>query len=228
MNINAINQQSSFINTAQNAGKGKEMGQQQFLQLLVAQMRHQDPTNPMNGSEFASQLAQFNSVEQLINVNTGIQSLQESQDVMSAGLTNSLAASLTGKEVKAYTDGLYLPQGEAAQVNYRLASSANEVTIVIRNQTGAEVRRETVKSMPSGDNMWQWDGRNNSGDRMADGNYTVSIEATAGENPVNVLPFVEGIASKVSYSAEGVFLTVNGVPVHISDVEEIRAPKFGL
>lgn len=223
MNINSINNQTSFISTAQNASRGNEMGQQQFLQLLVAQMRNQDPTNPMNGAEFASQLAQFNTVEQLINVNSGIKTLQGSQDVMSAGLTNSLAASLTGKEVKAYGNGLYLPQGEPAVVNYRLGSSATEVTIVIRNQTGAEIRRETVSSMPMGDNMWQWDGRNNAGDRMPEGSYSVSVEARAGDSRVDVLPFVTGLASKVSYTAHGVFLTVNGVPVHISDVEEIRA-----
>lgn len=225
MNINAINNQTSFMSTAQNKGRTSEMGQQQFLQLLVAQMRNQDPTNPLNGAEFASQLAQFNTVEQLINVNAGIQTLQHSQDVMSAGLTNSLAASLTGKEVKAYSAGLYLPQGESTMVNYRLGSSASDVTIIIRNQSGAEIRRETVKSMSSGDNMWQWDGRNNSGDRMPEGSYSVSIEAKAGESRVDALPFVSGLASKVSYSAHGVFLTVNGVSVHISDVEEIRAPS---
>lgn len=203
------------------------MGQQQFLQLLVAQMRNQDPTNPMNGAEFASQLAQFNTVEQLINVNSGIKTLQGSQDVMSAGLTNSLAASLTGKEVKAYGNGVYLPQGESTMVNYRLGSSASEVTIVIRNQTGAEVRRETVNSMPMGDNMWQWDGRNNAGDRMPEGSYSVTVEAKAGDSRVDALPFVTGLASKVSYTANGVFLTVRGVPVHISDVEEIRMPSAG-
>lgn len=223
MNINSINSQTSFISTAQNAGKNSEMGQQQFLQLLVAQMRNQDPSNPMNGAEFASQLAQFNTVEQLINVNSGIKTLQGSQDVMSAGLTNSLAASLTGKEVKAYGSGLYLPQGQPSMVNYRLGSSASEVTIIIRNQTGAEIRRETVNSMPMGDNMWQWDGRNNAGDRMPEGSYSVSVEAKAGESRVDALPFVTGLASKVSYTANGVFLTVNGVSVHISDVEEIRA-----
>ncbi|MEX0773120.1 MAG: flagellar hook capping FlgD N-terminal domain-containing protein, partial [Balneolales bacterium] len=67
MDINGIMgaQSSSPLGSADNS---KEMGKEEFLQLLIAQMRHQDPLNPMEGTEFASQLAQFNSVEQLINV----------------------------------------------------------------------------------------------------------------------------------------------------------------
>jgi flagellar basal-body rod modification protein FlgD len=223
MNITNINSNTSSAFAAQNAADRTKMGQQQFLQLLVAQMRHQDSSNPMNGAEFASQLAQFNSVEQLISVNSGIQMLQQSQDLMSAGLTNSLAASLTGKEVRAISDTIHLPSGEGTAVNFRLSGSASEVTVVIRNSSGNEVRRETLPPMNHGDNKWQWDGNNGVGDRMPDGNYTVSIEASSGDTNIAALTFLEGIAKSVRFTGQGVFMTINGVSVPIGDVEEIRA-----
>ena len=82
MNVNGI--QSTSNPYAGNSTDRNAMGQQEFLQLLVAQMKNQDPINPMDGTEFASQLAQFNSVEQLIGVNSALTDLQQSQNIMSA------------------------------------------------------------------------------------------------------------------------------------------------
>jgi flagellar basal-body rod modification protein FlgD len=202
------------------------MGQQEFLQLLIAQMRNQDPVNPMDGSQFASQLAQFNSVEQLIGVNDGLKNLQGTQNMMSASLTNSMAASLTGKQVRALSSQVHLNASEATAVQFKLNNTADEVDVIIRNASGAEVRRETMKGVASGDNSWEWDGLNNSGDRMGEGDYYVEIQAKNGDQPVGSLTFIEGVANKVRYSGEGVLLTVNGVEVPIGDVEEVGIDLF--
>ncbi|MDG5766744.1 flagellar hook capping FlgD N-terminal domain-containing protein [Balneolales bacterium ANBcel1] len=224
MDIHNINSQTSAMFNRQDPAKRNEMGQQQFLQLLVSQMRHQDPLNPLDGADFAAQLAQFNSVEQLINVNQGINKLQESQDMMSTGLTNSLAASLTGKNVKALSDVVMLNSGESSKINYKLNNSASQVDIVIRNESGREIRRESVSNMAGGDHSWEWDGRNEYGNRVPDGNYRVSIEASNEESGVAALTYVEGVASKVRYTGDGVKLTVNGIDIPIGDVEEIGLP----
>ncbi len=191
------------------------------MQLLVAQMRNQDPINPLDGAEFASQLAQFNSVEQLISVNGGIRELQQSQEMMSASLTNSMAASLTGKEVKALSNQIHLNAAEPAEIKFELNNSATEVEIIIRSASGAEVRREVLQGAPSGENLWQWDGRNTLGDRMGEGLYTVEINASNDSGKVNSLMFIEGVANKVRYTANGVYISVNNVLVPIGDVEEI-------
>src|SRR5690625_601492 len=118
-----VNPQSSAMDRSTGASsssakpeQGREtnsaLGQQEFLHLLVAQMQNQDPLNPMDGTEFASQLAQFNSVEQLIHLNQGLGMLQASQDAMSSSLSNSMAASLAGKQVKALSNQLWLESGE--------------------------------------------------------------------------------------------------------------------
>jgi flagellar basal-body rod modification protein FlgD len=224
MDVGGINSLTGFAN-AQGGSKKNELGQQEFLQLLVAQMRNQDPINPMDGAEFASQLAQFNSVEQLINVNGGLSDLKSSQQLMSASMTNSMAASLTGKHVKALSNEIHLASGESANVQYKLNSSATDVEFIIRNESGSEVRRETVQGIASGDNTWVWDGKNASGDRMADGNYTVEVRATSDGTPIDSLVYTEGTVDKVRYSGNGVFLSLNNVQVAIGDVEEVGSAK---
>ena len=221
MELHNINSQTSAAYNDRNSDKPNKMGEQQFLQLLVAQMRHQDPINPLDGADFAAQLAQFNSVEQLINVNNGIKGLHESQEMMSAGLTNSLAASLTGKNVKAFSDVIHLPPGESANIQYKLNNSASKVDIVIMNESGREIRRESLQNVAAASHDWQWDGRNNNGERMPEGQYRVAIDASNDESKVNALTYVEGLATKVRYTGEGVKLTVNGIDVPIGDVEEV-------
>lgn len=221
MDITTINSQTASANHQQNTKGKTELGQNQFLQLLVAQMRNQDPINPKDGAEFASQLAQFNSVEQLIDVNAGIKTLQNSQDMMSASLSNSMAASLTGKHIRAITDQVHLDAGGGSDINFKLKSSAEEVEVIIRNGSGTEVRRESLKGVSSGDNSWSWDGKNDSGERVGEGQYQVEVVAKNGDEPVNALLFMEGEASKVRFTADGVYLTINDIDIPIGDVEEV-------
>ena len=59
------------------AGAGGKMGKDEFLKLLVAQMRHQDPMDPMDGQQMAAQLAQFSSVEQLVSANERLDEIRQ-------------------------------------------------------------------------------------------------------------------------------------------------------
>lgn len=219
MDVQGINPTLTQYNSAPQGQS--QLGQQEFLQLLVAQLQNQDPVNPMDGAQFASQLAQFNSVEQLIGVNEGLGNLAISQDLMGASLTNSMAASLTGKEVRVLSNQISLSSEGNADINYKLNDSATDVEIVIRTASGAEVRRESLSGVPSGDNAWTWDGLDTNGQRMGEGEYTVEVIAKNGENNIGALTFLEGIASKVRYTSQGVYLAVNGIDIPIGDVEEV-------
>jgi len=221
MDISNIASQTAGLTGQNKQADNNKLGQEQFLQLLVAQMRNQDPINPMDGKEFASQLAQFNSVEQLIGVNKGLESLRQSQEMMSVGMTNSMAASLTGKEVRALSNKVYLEPGKDATINYELNNPAQKVDIVIKDASGTEVRKVSLKGLGSGDNSWMWNGKNNDGVRMADGNYTVDIQASNGDSTVKSRMFIEGIAKKVRFSGNGVKISIGNVEVPIGDVESV-------
>ena len=218
MNVDGIS--SQMIGTP--AAKGNsEMGKDEFLQLLVAQMKNQDPINPMDGSQMASQLAQFNSVEQLINVNDGLAELKESQQIMSMGLTNSLAAALTGKQVKALSNQIQLPDGGSANFEYILANSAEEVEVIIRSESGAEVYRTSMKSVMAGEHEFSWDGKNNAGKSMDQGVYNVEVIPKNGDTAGQALTFITGTAQRVQFTADGVFLLLDDVSVAIGNIEEV-------
>jgi flagellar basal-body rod modification protein FlgD len=226
MDIGQVNAQSQLASQNDKSLTGSnKLGQDQFLQLLVAQMQNQDPINPMDGKEFASQLAQFNSVEQLIGVNNGLSELSQSQQLMRAELTNSMASSLTGKEVRALSSKVNLQAGQDANINYDLNNSASEVEIVIRDSSGNEVRRETIDGATEGDNSWSWDGKSNDGVDVPDGQYNVEINATNGDDSVKARIFIEGTANKVRFTGNGVRVSIDGVEVPIGDIETVAASK---
>ncbi|MEX1137483.1 MAG: flagellar hook capping FlgD N-terminal domain-containing protein [Balneolales bacterium] len=220
MDINGIMgaQSSSPLGSADNS---KEMGKEEFLQLLIAQMRHQDPLNPMEGTEFASQLAQFNSVEQLINVNGGIANLAAAQDMMSTGLNNSLAATLTGKSVTVMSNQIGFDGSDASEMKFRLNNLASEINIEVRDASGSVVRTETLENYGAGDHSWSWDGKTSAGQTVPEGTYSFEIAAKNEDDEVSVLSFIEGTAERVRFTGEGVKLLVNGVLLPLEDVEQI-------
>ena len=225
MNIENINSLTSQAFTQRDTDNKNKLGQQEFLHLLVTQMRNQDPMNPLDGTEFAAQLAQFNTVEQLIGVNDELKMLKESHELMSVSMINSMATSLTGKNVKALSNQIYLSAEGASNIKYELNNSAQEVEIIIRNSSGNEVRREVLVGVPSGENSWAWDGRNDEGIDVSEGRYTVEIKAANEDSSVQSLVFTEGIAQKVRFQGDGVFIVVNNIPIPIGDVQEVSKTK---
>ena len=86
------------------AAGSPNLGKEEFLKLLVAQLKNQDPMNPTRPEEMASQLAQFSSLEQLINVNALLTEQTASNSVMALAINNSAAVEVLGKEVMALGD----------------------------------------------------------------------------------------------------------------------------
>lgn len=90
---------SSPTTATPDQGVEKALGKNDFLKMLIAQLKNQDPLNPQQGTEFAAQLAQYSGLEQLTNLNTTMQS--QTQNIMN--LINTQAINLVGKEVTAQT-----------------------------------------------------------------------------------------------------------------------------
>lgn len=221
MDIGAISAQAQAQSENTKVEDDNKFGQDKFLQLLVAQMKNQDPINPMDGKEFASQLAEFNSVEQLIGVNDGLSSLQDSQEMMRNEMSNSMAASLTGKHVRALSNRITLEDGADMNIQFELNNTAEELDILVKDATGSEVRRESFSGVGKGENSWVWDGKNNDGVQMPDGEYTVEMDASNGDKTVEYRMFTEGIANRVRFTGNGVMLSIDGVEVPIGDVETV-------
>jgi len=221
MDITSINSNTASVQSANQNPGSDSLGKDDFLQLLTTQLRNQDPTNPMESAEFASQLAQFNSVEQLINVNDSIEALAQQQATNSTGLINTMAATLSGKSVKVQTSQFNFNGEDGMDIGIKLQDSASDVEIRIFNENGDLVRSDQLSNVAAGTTTYTWDGKSNSGSKLGEGDYRVEVSAKDGDSTINANTFLEGVVDKVKFSNSGVKLLVNGIDVGLGDVEEI-------
>jgi flagellar basal-body rod modification protein FlgD len=196
-----------------------------FLKLLIMQLRHQDPLSPLEGTEFAAQLAHFSSVEQLSNINTNLLHSIDANFILSQSINNALSATFIGQEVRAATNMFQYSDGENVSLGYTLKSPAGGVTVNIYDEAGNHVRtiQADASALNQGDNTLIWDGRNDGGKKVGDGRYTFTVEAKSVEGAgIASAPFIFGTVTGVRFKENGTFFTVNGLEVALSDIEEIR------
>lgn len=180
--------------TRNTGAKRQELGQQDFLKLLVAQMKNQDPTNPTDNSEFLSQMAQFSMV-------SGIDKMNGSFQGIASGFyaTQALqAATLVGREVLADTDIVLLEEGASAGGVIEVPELADGLNLQVRDANGKLVRTILTNDFTSGSNTFHWDGTDEQGKAVVTGEYTVRATVlVAGEQqalPVQLYQKVESVA----------------------------------
>lgn len=139
---------------------------QTFLRLLTTQMQNQDPLNPMETTEFASQLAQFSGVEQQVRTNDLLTGLQTSFATMGMGQFGDWI----GMEVRAEMPVNY--QGQTVTIAGAPNALADRMDLVVRNERGEEVQNIPL---PLGSETFEWTGRDPSGASVPQGIYTFSI-----------------------------------------------------
>ena len=191
-----------------------------FLNLFVAQLQNQDPLSPQDPSQLTAQLAQLTSVEQLTGIN-------ERLDKLTTATKDGIGASLLpliGKDVRFDASQLAVEDGKASRVTYKLASSAANVTAVVRDSAGTEVRRVALGDLGVGNHAFAWDGKTQNGRLAPDGNYTVQIAATVSGQPVSLAVEAEGTVDGVDLSADPPVLLVNGARLTLDRVTQVRTP----
>jgi flagellar basal-body rod modification protein FlgD len=194
-----------------------------FMKLMLAQMKNQDPTNPMQSHEMAAQLAQFSSVEQLMNMNQSLEQLKDGQKPMEG----FQALNFIGKMVAGDSSKLVRAKGDSAHdFSFELPDNAQMLNIKVRNQRGEIVRKIDLQDLKKGPNTWVWDGQNDQGQVQAAGEYQFFVEAThqAGKK-LNVKTDFEGVISGVSYTKDGPVLLVGNQSVKLKDVKKIIDPN---
>jgi flagellar basal-body rod modification protein FlgD len=142
-----------------------------FLTLLVSQLQHQDPLQPLDANQFTSQLVQFASIEQQIYQNANLEKLLAAQQ------STQLASTVDylGKQVEANGDALPLQNG-GALASYALPQAAARATITIRDAGGRTVAVMTGNSA-AGRHEVHWDGRAADGKQLPDGIYSFQVDA---------------------------------------------------
>lgn len=218
--VNEIN--SANLNPAASFQSSSLMGRDEFLQLLITQLKYQDPLSPMEGTEFASQLAQFSSLEQLSNLNEAVQMSIDGNYYLSQSINNTLTATLIGKNVKLAGSTVIKNGQDNVELGYNLPASASSVTVNIKDENGNIVK--TFDSPPSrtGDNKLFWDFTDNNGSKLPDGTYTFEVLAkNASGEEMSATLFKWGKIDGVRFSENGTTLVVDGNEYLLSDILEI-------
>jgi flagellar basal-body rod modification protein FlgD len=208
---------SQYTGTQFNAGSS--MSKDDFLQLLVTQMKYQDPMNPVDNTQMASQLAQYSQLETLNNMHETM----KTDLVMSQSMNNSYMTTLIGKDVKAYGNSVTF-DGNPTDLEFYLASNAN-VEIKIYDENGKHVDTLEGKNIQGGNQSLTWDGLDSEGNEFNTGEYSFSIEALdVSGNSVAADTFTVGQASGITYDQGTPYLLVNGQYVSLGNVISINQP----
>ena len=198
----------------------KTVTQDDFLKLLIAQLQNQDPLKPMDNQEFAAQLAQFNSLGQLIEINSKLGALQSGQ-----GSTSQYnAASLIGKEISSAGNTVSLSSDSSPSIGYQLGANAARVVVSIGNASGQLVRQIDAGARSAGDQSIVWDGKDGAGQKLPPGEYDFEINAfdLAGRKiPANGK--IQGLVTGVKLDGGEPVLEVGALQVPLSAVTAVRS-----
>lgn len=198
------------------------LGKDDFLNLLITQLQNQDPLNPTDHTEFTAQLAQFSSLEQLNNVNTNLEQLQNFQ----ASTNNSQAVSLLGKEITSNGNFLQLTGGGSVGCDFSLSREAADVVVTIYDSTGGFVKSFGSQNLVAGQHTLMWDGKDKDGNPSEDGNYTFEIQAAdANGEEISTQTFFTGTVDKVIFENNTPFLNSEGQKIALGDVIQVSSTE---
>lgn len=195
----------------------KELGQEDFLRLMTAQLKNQDPFKPMENGEFLSQIAQFTTV-------SGIQEMQQSFADLATSLSSNQtlqAASLVGRSVLVPSDTGYLSSDGYLLGGAELPASGQLIVDIV-DAGGQVVRTIDYGTFPAGTARFAWDGLDAGGQAMAEGSYGIRARLVQGNSQQSVSTLAVGQVASVVLENGGITLDLLGLtPVELSDVQQI-------
>ncbi len=197
---------SQYEYKIQDQKRRTQIGMNDFLNLLITQLKNQDPLNPMNGIEFTSQLAQFTELEQIFNLENRLSEIQTDLKIhKNANLINYI-----GKEIKVEDDSIEIRDGNVMNSYFSIDRRA-DVTVHIFDPLGREVRRVHMGILDAGEHKVEWDGRDSEGRVLEDGVYSFGIEAydETGEL-VDYRTMIQGMVKGISFNGGSPFLILEG------------------
>ena len=186
-----------------------------FLQMLMTQLKNQNPTIPMDANQFTTELVQFSGVEQQINANASLTQLI--QLTQAANVTQSSA--ILGKHVTVQSTQIPLQNGSGT-LNFT-APAAEPVSITVQDANGATLRQVKMNAA-QGSNTWNWNGASDRGQTLPDGAYTATVMGGPSGTPATALPFtVQGTATGVTSQNNSVNLQLGALSVPFTAVASV-------
>lgn len=211
---------ASTSSSSSSSTSNSQIDKTQFLELLVAQIKNQDPLNPVDNQEFTAQMATFSSLEQLMNVNDNLSMILSASN----STTSAQAVSLIGKEVTASGHNVHIENGTASDVSFTLPSDASAATITIEDANGNVVRTIEKGAMGAGSQAVQWDGMDDYGTPLADGLYSYNVEASdVNGQTMDVTTYTTGVVTGVSFENDVAYIQIGDLKFMLSEITAVAA-----
>jgi len=202
--------------------KSDELGKDQFLELLVAQMNNQDPLSPQENGEFIAQLAQFSTVE-------GIEIMNTSMEALLSGYQSSQAlqaSSLVGRTVIVPSDQAIVDTATGVEGQFALPEDSGAVSIKVLDSAGSLVNTINMGDLKAGMHDFKWDGKDGSGNVLPPGAYTFEATAAVGGTTKQLATLLPANVDSVSLGAGNngeLLLNVAGLgSISLSNVYSIK------
>jgi flagellar basal-body rod modification protein FlgD len=200
------------------ANPSTAMGQETFLKLLVAELKQQDPMDPMQNRDMVAQLAQLSSVQKLSGIDDKLGALQTANK-SSSGLQS---AGLIGRTIRANTNRLELTSTTTPTGSYVLQAAAEKVNVNVRDAKGNVVRTLDGGAQGAGQKRFVWNGKNDDGTRVPEGTYTFDVTAKSQKgSPVPASTEASGLVTEVTYENGAPQVVVGGAQIPLGDVTSI-------
>ena len=203
------------------SANGVTLGGTDFLTLMLAQLKNQDPTSPVDSNEFLSQLAALSEVQGINQLNTSFSTLSNSM-VSSQALQ---ASSLLGHKVLAASStGTLAAAGAALSGAVSVPQTTSQVTLNISNSAGVLVKSINLGAQTAGLADFTWNGQASDGSAAPAGTYTLSAQVAGAASGTAVTTLVSGTVDSVTMGAgtTGLTLNVDGLgSVPFSSVQQI-------
>jgi flagellar basal-body rod modification protein FlgD len=202
-----------------------------FLNILIAQLKHQDPLDPMKGTEFIDSITRLSQVEQTVNQNTHLENIER---LLGGGGSAQLGSpvSYIDKSITFNTDQVDL-KGGVSNFSYNLTTIPKQLFITVKDSTGRPVFQSTAGEgatnssgkLKLGQNTVSWNGTDNAGNQLADGAYTVEVnylqDVSGASVPVPIT--TSGIVSGASFDSGTVSLVVGNLKTTLDKITSINS-----
>ncbi|MEE9430537.1 MAG: flagellar hook capping FlgD N-terminal domain-containing protein [Melioribacteraceae bacterium] len=202
--------------------KNDAMSKDAFLELMIAQLQNQDPLEPMDGTDYSAQLAQFSSLEQLQNINNSINQSIDANYLLTQSISNTMTAALIGKDVKIASDSIDFTGQSDTGIGYELPADAKNVEVKIFDDAGTLVKTFTDLKNDKGEYKLSWDFTDNDDKNVSHGKFRVEVTAETldGEDMV-AAQYLIGNIDGVRFTSSGTAILVDGVEFAVSNIFEI-------
>ncbi len=200
------------------------LGKDAFLTMMVAQLKNQDPLNPMDGTDFTAQLAQFSSLEQQISTNTNLDAILGE---LKASTEETNLFNYIGKNITSDGNPVTVQNGEVIAGGLFTLEEPSTIDVVVYNSEGSAVRvlSSNNELIAEGTYDIEWDCRDEEGYKVANGEYTYDVIAKNIDGEyITVDTSTTGLVTGLTSSGGKAYLVVDGKNVDPASVKTVTLP----